>query len=137
MQESTFYVSHTGSRWREWTQAGSGSNNCSKFSCPVFSHPSPALQVSDNHVSHYKENAIIGVSILPHTFGIAQSLVISFSYFCLLNLLTTQNERNSSGITHTKQYRRTTCFHYSVVPKNLLVYGNFVRFYPKNVLFKD
>jgi hypothetical protein len=74
---------HTGSRWREWTSPGSERNNCSKFSSPVSSHPSPAIQTADNHVSHYKETAIIGVSILPHTSDIAQSLDISFSCFFL------------------------------------------------------
>jgi hypothetical protein len=92
---------HTGSCWREWTSAVSERNNCSKFSSPVFSHSSPALQTADNDVSHYKETTITGVSILPHTFDIAQSLDISF-FFCLLNLLTTENERYSWGTTRTK-----------------------------------
>lgn len=82
MQGSKCYVSTktwpTGSRWREWTSAVSERNNCSKFSFAVFSHPSPALQTGDNHVSHYKETAITGVSNLPHTFDIMQSLDISF-----------------------------------------------------------
>jgi len=43
---------HTGSRWKEWASAGSESNNCSKFYSPVFSHPSPAFEAADNHVSH-------------------------------------------------------------------------------------
>jgi hypothetical protein len=109
MQEVKFYVStkqgHTGSRWREWRFAGSDRNNCSKFSSLLFGHPSLALQTADNHVSHYKETAIIGVSVLPHTFDTAQSPDISFTFFFffgLLNLLTTENECYTWGSTHTK-----------------------------------
>jgi hypothetical protein len=69
---------HTGSRWGEWTSEGFERNNCSKFSSPVFSHPSPAVQTTDNQVSYYKEPAIIGVSILPHIFDRAQLLDTSF-----------------------------------------------------------
>jgi len=85
---------HTGSRWREWTSEGSERNNCSKFSSPVFSHPSPAVQTMDNQVSYYKQPAIIGVSILPHTFDRAHSLDTSFSCFFFLSFWSLESAYN-------------------------------------------
>ena len=132
---------HTGSRWREWTSAVSERNNCSKFSSPVFSHSSPALQTADNHVSHYKETAISGVSILPHTFDIAQSLDISFSCFLFLVSLICLQRRMSAILGVPLVLNNTNGRHAFIIQyclKNVLDCGNCVRFCPKrNILFKD
>jgi hypothetical protein len=89
-------------------------NNCSKFSFPVFSHPSPALQTADNHVSYHKETATIGVSVLPqHNRYNAITgyiyILFLFSWICL---------QRRMGAIRTK-YEWKTCLHYSVMPKKL------------------